>query len=53
MRKGVEKEKGKEISSLLGWGRAFGPPWARARAGALSAQRRPKSEGETARVREG
>jgi hypothetical protein len=28
----VEKEKGKEISSLLGWGRAFGPPWARARA---------------------
>jgi hypothetical protein len=39
---------------LLGWGKGFWPtPGASARAGALTAQQRPMSEGETARVREG
>jgi hypothetical protein len=44
-------EKKKEKRFLLSWAgdKAFGPPRARARAGALTAQRRPKSEGETAR----
>jgi hypothetical protein len=36
---------------LLGWGKDFWPtPGASARAGALMAQRRPTSEGETARA---
>jgi hypothetical protein len=44
----VEKEKEKGI--LLSWAgdTVFGPPQARARARALTAQRRPKSEGGTA-----
>jgi hypothetical protein len=45
----VEKEKRKGISPFLGWGQGFWPtPGASARAEALTAQRRPKSEGETA-----
>jgi hypothetical protein len=46
----VEKEKEKEISSLLGWGGGVWPtPGASARAGALTAQRRPTSEGRRRR----
>jgi hypothetical protein len=49
MEKRGEKEKEKRILLLLGWGHGFWPtPGASARAGALTAQRRPKSEGETA-----
>jgi hypothetical protein len=40
---GKEKEKG--IPLFWAGGTIFGPPWARARAEALSAQRRPTSEG--------
>jgi hypothetical protein len=47
----VEKEKEKEISSLLGWGEGFWPTLARARAGALTAQLRPTSKGDGAVVR--
>jgi hypothetical protein len=54
MRKGGVKRKRKRNLFLAGLGEGFWPtPGASARAGALSAQRRPKSEGETARVREG
>jgi hypothetical protein len=46
----VEKKKRKEVSPFLGWGQGFWPtPGASARAGALTAQRRPMSGGETAR----
>jgi hypothetical protein len=52
MGKGGWKRKRKEKSSFLGWGHGFWPtPGASARAEALSAQGRPKSEGETARLR--
>jgi hypothetical protein len=51
----VEKEKEKEISSLLGWGKGFWPtPGASARAGALTAQRAHSSaraEGEETALR--
>jgi hypothetical protein len=49
----VKKRKRKEISSLLGRGRVFGPARReRAGAGTLAAQLRPTGE-ETARAREG
>jgi hypothetical protein len=49
--KGWKKKKKSEIL-ILGWGHGFWPtPGASARAEALSAQGRPKSEGETARLR--
>jgi hypothetical protein len=45
--KGCKRKK--EISPFVGWGQGFWPtPGASARAGALTAQRRPMSEGETA-----
>jgi hypothetical protein len=54
MRKGGGKRKRKRDLFLAGLGEGFWPNLgASARAGALSAQWRPKSEGETARVREG
>jgi hypothetical protein len=45
MGKRVEKKKEKGIPLFWAGGTIFGPPRARARAEALSAQRRPTSEG--------
>jgi hypothetical protein len=52
MGKRVEKEKEKGIPLCWAGDTVFGPPWARARAEALSTQRRPTGEGER-RGREG
>jgi hypothetical protein len=49
----VEKEKGKEISSLLGWGALLAHPVRERARGSAFGPAVAQERGETARVREG